>query len=121
MSKENIEFVDSKKESDELGGRSIRDILNGSLLTRDIILKNIGFIIWLTFLGFVYIGNSYHAEKVARSVNRLQSEVKELRAESITTAAELMYVSRQSIVQKTVKNKQLDLKESVEPPYKIKK
>ena len=117
---ENTEFADIKKESDELKGTSIRDILNGSLLTRDIILKHISFIIWLTFLGIVYIGNSYHAEKVARSINQLQSEVKDLRAESITTAAELMYVSRQSVVQQMVKNKRLDLKESVEPPYKIK-
>ena len=118
---ENTEFVDSKKESAELHGSPIRDIIDGSLLTRDIILKNIGFIIWLTFLGIVYIGNSYHAENVARSINRLQREVKDLRAESITTAAKLMYVSRQSVVQQTVKRNQLDLKESVEPPYKIKK
>jgi hypothetical protein len=120
MNKENVEFVDSKKERDELRGRSIRDILNGSLLTRGIILKNIGFIIWLTFLGIVYIGNSYHAEKIARSINKLQSEVKDLRAESITNAARLMYVSRQSVVQQMVKDSKLDLKESVEPPYKIK-
>ena len=118
---ENIEFTDVKKESDELKGTSIRDILNGSLLTRGIILRNIGFIVWLTFLGFVYIGNSYHAEKIARSINRLQREVKDLRAESITTAAELMYVSRQSVVQQMVKNNRLEVKESVEPPYKIKK
>jgi len=117
---ENIEFVDSKKESDELRGRSIRDVFNGSLLTRGIILKNIGFIIWLTFLGIVYIGNSYHAEKVARQISKLQRETKDLRAESITTAADLMYVSRQSIVQQMVKTNKLDLKESVEPPYKIK-
>jgi hypothetical protein len=119
--KENVEFVDSRKENDELKGRSIRDILNGSLLTRGIILKNTGFIIWLTFLGIVYIGNSYHAEKVARAINKLQREVKDLRAESITTAADLMYVSRQSVVEQMVKNNRLDLKESVEPPYKIEK
>jgi hypothetical protein len=68
----------------------------------------------------VYIGNSYHAEKVARSISRLQREVKDLRAESITTAADLMYISRQSVVQQMVKNSKLELKESVEPPYKIK-
>ena len=118
---ENTEFTDIKKERDELKGTSIKDILNGPLLTSSIILKNIGFIIWLTFLGIVYIGNSYHAERVARDINRLQGEVKDLRAESITTAADLMYVSRQSIVQQMVKNKRLELKESVEPPYKIKK
>ena len=115
---ENVEFVDIKKESDELEVRSIKEVIYGSLL---IILKHIGFIIWLTFLGIVYIGKSYHAEKVARSINRLQREVKDLRAESITTAAELMYVSRQSVVQQMVRNNRLELKESVEPPYKIKK
>ncbi len=121
MSKERVEFVDSKKESEELKGRSFRDILNGSLLTRDIILKNIGFIVWLTFLGIIYIGNRYHAEKVARSMNHLQQEVKDLRAESITTAAELMYISRQSVVIQMVKNNHLELKEAVEPPFKIEK
>ena len=117
---ENVEFTDFKKESDELKGFSFRDILNGTLLTRGIILKNIGFIFWLTFLGIVYIGNSYHAEKIARSTNRLQREVKDLRAESITTAADLMYVSRQSVVQQMVRNSRLELRESVEPPYRIK-
>ena len=117
---ENVEFTDVKKESDELKGTTIRDILDGSLLTRGIILKNIGFIFWLTFLGIVYIGNSYHAEKIAREINILQREVKDLRAESITTAAELMYVSRQSVVQQMVRNSRLEVKESVEPPYKIK-
>ena len=117
---ENVEFTDVKKERDELKGTSIRDVLNGSLLTSGIILRNIGFIVWLTFLGIVYIGNSYHAEKTARNINQLQREVKDLRAESITTAAELMYVSRQSVVQQMVKNSKLEVKESVEPPYKIK-
>jgi hypothetical protein len=113
-------FSNIKKEREELKGSAVRDIFNGSLLTRGIILKNIGLIIWLTFLGFVYIGNSYHAEKVARSIIRLQREVKELRAESITTAADLMYISRQSEVQKLVKASRLDIKEAAEPPYKIK-
>ena len=117
---ENVEFTDIKKERDELKGRSIKDILNGSLITSGVILRNIGFIIWLTFLGIVYIGNSYHAEKVARRISSLQREVKDLRAESITNAAELMYVSRQSVVQQKVKNNRLEIKESVEPPFKIK-
>jgi len=118
---ENTEFVDSRKEHSKLKGRSIKDIFNGSLLTNDVILKNIGFIIWLTFLGIVYIGNSYHAEKIARQISSLQREVKDLRAESITNAAELMYVSRQSVVQQKVIKNRLEVKESVEPPYKIKK
>ena len=123
MEKEPVEFVDghNESESEDLKIRPLKDILNGSVLTRGLILKNLGFIIWLTFLGIVYIGNRYHAEKVARSMNSLQKEVKDLRAESITTAAELMYLSRQSVVIQMVKNNQLDLNESVQPPLKIEK
>ena len=117
---ENVEFEDIQQESEGLRGTLVRNVLNGSLLTRGIILKNIGFVIWLTFLGIVYIGNSYHAEKVALSILNLQREVKELRAESITTASELMRLNRQSKVMQMVKDSRLDLKESAEPPYKIK-
>ena len=117
---ENVEFEDIQQEGDEFKGILISNILNGSFLTRRIILKHIGFIIWLTFLGIVYIGNSYHAEKVARYMTRLQSEVTELRAESITAASELMRLNRQSTVKQLVRSKKLDLKESEEPPYKIK-
>jgi hypothetical protein len=115
------DFIDNKKERDELRGNSFRDIFNGSLITNAIILKNIGLIFWITFLGFVYIGNSYHAEKIARDISSLQREVKELRAESITTAADLMYASRQSVVQQMIRNSRVDVKEAVEPPYKIRK
>ena len=112
---------DKGQASEEFKGTSVRDVLNGSLLTRDIILKNIVFVIWLTFLGIVYIGNSYHAEKVARSIIRLQRDVKELRAESITTTTELMRLNRQSQIQQMIRTNRLELKESTEPPYKIKK
>jgi hypothetical protein len=120
MKKKKItEFADSKKEASELRGFSVRDLINGSLLTSGIILKNLGFIIWITFIGVIYIGNSYHAEKIARSADRLKNDVKELRAESITIAADLMYLSRQSVVEQSIRNSKLTLKESVEPPYKI--
>ncbi|MDR3094584.1 MAG: hypothetical protein LBU62_08105 [Bacteroidales bacterium] len=100
---------------------SLKQILNGSVLTSGLILKNIWFVVWLTFLCFVYIGNRYHAERVARHIDALQKDVKDLRAESITTAAKLMNLRRQSKVVEMVKAKQLDLEESVKPPYKISK
>ena len=117
---ENLEIEDVRQETDDFKAPTIREILNGSLLTRGIILKNIGFVIWLTLLGIVYIGNSYHAEKVARTITVLQAKMKELRAESITTASELLRLNRQSKVQQMVNSNRLELKESVEPPYKIK-
>jgi hypothetical protein len=121
MTKEKeIEFIDPKIESSEYKKTSFRDLIDGSILTRKAIAKQLPFVLFLSFLAIIYIGNGYHAEKVIRDLTRLQTEVKDLRAESITTASELMFISKQSEVIKMVKENQLDLEESVTPPIKIK-
>jgi hypothetical protein len=71
-------------------------------------------------MGIVYIANRYHAEHVLRETLQLQIELQELRAESIATTSELMFISQQSQVLKMVKEKKLDLKEARIPPVRIK-
>lgn len=122
MAKEqDVEFIDSKIENPEEKRASIKELLDGTILTRKSIVKQLPFVLFLTFLAALYIGNRYHAEKVVRDLTKLQQEVKDLRAESITNAAELMFISKQSEVVKMVKAANLDLEESVKPPIKIKK
>lgn len=117
---ENVEFVDQKVESKELKGTSFKEFLDGTVLTRKNVVKQLPFIIFLSVLAVMYIGNRYHAEKVIRDINKLQTEVKNLRAEEITTASELMKISKQSEVARLVKENNLGLEESTEPPIKIK-
>ncbi|MCK7534762.1 MAG: FtsL-like putative cell division protein [Marinilabiliales bacterium] len=45
--------------------------------------------------------------------------LKELRAESLSTSADLMYLSRQSEVYRLVREKGLNLEELKTPPYKL--
>jgi hypothetical protein len=116
---EHIEFVEDKKESKKTKRGSIRDVLDGSVLTNEWFVKQLPYIIFLVVLAFAYIGNRYHAEKIVRRNIELQKEINDLRAESITTAAELMLISKQSEVAKQVKERGLDLEESVVPPKKI--
>ena len=75
------------------------------------------FILFLGFLGIVYIANGYMAESAFMKIHRLNREVKELRSEYITIKSELNYQSKQSSIAMMVKD--LGLKESVEPPKKI--
>ena len=42
-----------------------------------------------------------------------------MRAEAITTASELMFMSKQSMVVKLVEEKKIDIKEATEPPKRI--
>lgn len=100
-------------------GSFIKELLSGSMVSEKIILKNLGYVSLLTFLTAVYIGNRFHAEKITRESTRLQREVKDLRAESLSTSADLMYISKQSEVYSMVREKGLNLEELKTPPYKL--
>lgn len=120
MSKrENIEFVDQKQEQKEIRRGSLRDVFDGSLLTRATVVKQLPFVLFVTLLIIIYIGNRYHAEKVIRQTLVIQTELKELRARAISTASELEFISRQTEVSRLVEQRKLGLKEATEPPYKI--
>jgi len=97
----------------------MKELLSGSMISEKIILKNLGYISLLALLAAIYIGNRFHAEKITRETTRLQKEVKDLRAEALSTSADLMYVSRQSEVFRLVGAEGLNLEELKSPPYKL--
>ncbi len=115
------EFVDPKVESKEHKKTSLKELIDGSIITRKAITQQLPFILFISFLAVLYIGNRYHAEKIVRKIDKLQVEVQDLRAESIITASELMFISKQSEVLKMVHHQNINIKESVEPPIMIKK
>ena len=119
--KKNIEFIDQKEEIKEIKSFSLRDFLDGSILIRNVVSKQLQFILFLTFLAIMYIGNRYHAEKLFRKVSEIQTEVENLRAEQITTTAKLMNVSKPSSVAKMVKERNLGLEELTSPPEVLEK
>ncbi|PKP36302.1 MAG: hypothetical protein CVT98_08320 [Bacteroidetes bacterium HGW-Bacteroidetes-15] len=116
-----VEFIDAQplpKEQKKQGG--IRDIINGNVLSKENVSGQIPYVLFLAFLAIIYIGNRYRYEKLVRDGQNMQLEVRNLRAESITVASQLMYISKQSQVARLVKEKDLGLEESVVPPKKIK-
>ena len=117
--KENIEFVDQKIEQKEIRKGSVWDVFDGTVLTRDRVVRQLPFVLFVTFLIILYIGNRYHAEKVIRETMHLQTELRELRARSISTASELEFISRQTEVARMVERRSMELHEAVDPPVKI--
>lgn len=100
-------------------GTLLRDLLSGSMVTDKIILKNIWYLFMLTILGAFYIANRFHAERLTRETTKLQREVRDLRSESLSTSASLMYSSKQSEVFRLVRERDLNLEELREPPFKL--
>jgi cell division protein FtsL len=100
-------------------GAFIKELLSGSMVSEKIILKNLAYVSLITFLLAIYIANRFHAEKITRETTKLSREVKDLRAEALSTSADLMDVSRQSEVNILVKERGLNLEELKAPPYKL--
>ena len=100
-------------------GSFMKELLSGSMVSEKIILRNFGYVSLITVLLAIYIGNRFHAEKITRETGKLLREVKDLRAEALSTSADLMYMSRQSEVFRLVRENGLNLEELKSPPYKL--
>lgn len=98
-------------------GKSLTSVLDGSFLTKENLLKQIPFMVFITFLGIFYIANSYNAEKTIIDINRTKKQLEELRYEYITTKSTLMFQSKQSEVAYRLAASQV--KESTVPPVKL--
>ncbi len=117
---QHIEFKPEKKVKKEpKKGSLLKDLIDGTFLTREKVLKQIPFVLFLAFLAILYTANQYQDEKILRKSVALQDTIKELRSEEITIASDLMYNSKQSEVLKTINDKGLGLEESTAPPKKI--
>jgi hypothetical protein len=113
------EMADKDKGGKKKNGSFLKEILSGSMVSEKIILSNLGYLSLVTLLLAFYIGNRFHAEKITRMSARLHKEVRDLRAESLATSADLMRISRQSEVIRLVKEKGINLEELKAPPYRL--
>lgn len=106
-----------EKKTDTKGARKMVNVLNGSFISKDNVVELLPFLLFVSFIGILYISNRYYSEKNVFRMNSISNELKELRSEYITTKSELMFRSKQSEVAKAVE--ETGLKESVVPPKKI--
>ncbi len=74
-------------------------------------------VLFVVLLSLIYISNTHFAEKTTRKIDKIQSEVEDLRADYTTLKADIMYASKQSEVARRVK--EMGLRESLNPPYKV--
>ena len=105
------------KEKAELPRNFFTLIFTEGVISKEAATDMLPFIIFVAFLGMVYIGNRHFAESNIRDIDRLGKEVKELSWDYKTLKADLMMKSTQTEVAKEVDT--LGLMEPVEPPKKI--
>jgi cell division protein FtsL len=86
-------------------------------ISRDGMLNQIPFGLFIVLLLLIHIWNAHNVEKVIRRTDKLNREIKELRSEYISILSELMSESKQSAV--AAKLDTLGIKELTTPPFKI--
>jgi hypothetical protein len=86
-------------------------------ISREWIVKQIPFGVFVIVLLLVHIYNVHTTERIIRKTDKLNKEIKELRSEYITILSELMSESKQSSVAEKLDT--LGIKELTTPPIKI--
>ena len=90
----------AKKKRDSGFLKSLLQVVNGDVLTREFVIKNLPFLMFLSLILVAYIGYGYHVQKVAKDIRELEKEIGDLNAEEVTLRTDLSEVKRQKHVEK---------------------
>lgn len=116
---ENTEFISPGQELRESRRLKVKDLLGGSVLSREVVVRQIPFVLFLFALILFYIANQYRGDQVMSEIVKLEKRLKDMRTESVSVAFELMEKSRQTRVLRLTKDMGLPLEEAMEPPVTI--
>ncbi|MFS2190081.1 FtsL-like putative cell division protein [Mucilaginibacter sp. Mucisp84] len=114
---EEVEEVVEERPARELPDNFFTQLFTRGFLTTEKATNALPFVLFLAFLGMVYIGNMHYAEKSVREIDALTKEVKELGWDYKSTKADMAYKSTLTEVAKRADT--LGLSQSVDPPGKI--
>ncbi|MFV0417501.1 MAG: FtsL-like putative cell division protein [Dysgonomonas sp.] len=101
--------------------KKVMYILGGTVFTEDFFWKNARFIITVFIILVFYISNRYSCIEKRAKIETLQRDLKDAKYESQTISAELMGVSREARVEDLVRKNGVEIGQTKEPTYKIKK
>ena len=113
------ERIRQSEDLSDLRSSSVRDILNGNILTKKFIRRQYLLIIFLVVLSIGYIDNRYASEKQIANMVMLKKNIQDAKYESLTISAELMEISRQSNLLLLMESKGMQLKPGSTPPIVI--
>ncbi|MEI8086956.1 MAG: FtsL-like putative cell division protein [Paludibacter sp.] len=113
------EAIKGSEDFSDIKSSTLRDIINGNILTKRFFQKQYGLLIMIAFLLFMYVDNRFYCETQLAKEIHLKKEIQDLKYESMTISAELMMISRQSNVMNTVNSRGLNLVETTSPPIVI--
>ncbi|MCQ6960867.1 FtsL-like putative cell division protein [Mucilaginibacter aquariorum] len=114
---EEQKLVVEEKPVKEIPDNFFTQFLKNGVITTDDATHALPFILYVAFLGMLYIGNRHLSENNIRDIDKIGKEVKELSWEYKSSKADLAFKSTLTEVAKRADT--LGIKESNQPPQKI--
>ncbi|MES2628550.1 MAG: FtsL-like putative cell division protein [Bacteroidota bacterium] len=115
--RENKEEKKQEKAKKKTEPNLVVQVLTGSILTRDSIVNQMPFVLYIAVLLVFYIGYGYYGEKTVRELDKVDRQLKEIKSEYTTTSTKLEVLRQQSKVAEEIER--MGLEESRVPPKKI--
>jgi hypothetical protein len=115
---EQQKLIVEEKQNAEFPDNFITQFFTKGFWNAESATKALPFVLFIAFLGMIYIANMHMAERSIRDISKISKEVKELSWDYKTTKADLAFKSTLTEVAKRVDT--LGIKESLDPPQKIK-
>ncbi len=113
------ETIKGNEDFSDIKSSTLRDVINGNILTKKFLKKQYGLLILIAVLAFAYVDNRYYCETQQARVIELKKQIQDVKYESLTISAQLMKITRQSNILNMVNERGLNLKESNTPPVVI--
>jgi len=108
-----------KKTSKQTSGFSLARLFRGEFFSNSFLTKNFYYILFVVAMIMVTMYNKFLTEKVINEINKTKNEVNALKAISVSNTAELMHLSKESVVIKMVQDEGLAVQPLNKPPEKI--
>lgn len=99
----------------------IGGMLSGSILTREEMRRSYKYLVVLVVMMLGYMTYTFDFQRLYRHEERLEEQVRELRAQAMTLSSMRMNATRESVIRDELSRRGSDVKESVAPPKVIEK
>lgn len=101
------------------GGIRIGQFFTGSVLSQDEFTRRLPVLVYIVFLMLLYIANGFHIQHKHSELDRMADELKQLKTEAVTTSAVRMTLTRQSEIERLLKERNIPLTLEGTPPHTI--
>ncbi|MBR5435055.1 MAG: hypothetical protein IK117_11530 [Bacteroidales bacterium] len=98
---------------------TLKGVMYGEILGTDFFKRHTLVFILLLVIAVAYIANGYHVHYIEQQNERLNREIKEIRAEFVATQRQYINNMKYINIQEQIKERQLGLKALQKPAYTI--